>query len=359
MGLSSEAQLRAKESILRQSLVRIGRLSPAELNVVHPLVAAPHPFGYRNRLRLQYRAGHLGFFRDKTHELVVVDECKIASEGVNQLLGDVAAKLSGVEDSLAGIELRVLPPRAGESGSARAITLLTERPERDRAWEHAARALGELGVVRSLPLRGPAEPAPIGSLQKLWLEPDLFVFLAPGAFNQVNLAVNHGLIEIVLSAAQEGQAKTFLDLYGGAGNFTLPLLKRGLQGALVEVQEESVRAARLAAEAQDLSGEFIAGDVPKVAKRLQREGRRVDLVILDPPRKGAIEALDAALAVAQESLVLVSCDPPTLARDLRYLLDRGARLVEITPLDMFPHTHHLEVVARLDVSGRAPPERSE
>lgn len=356
MGLSADGQTGAKESMLRQSLVRIARLSPDELGRVRRLLPAPHALAYRNRLRVQQRGGRLGFFRDKTHDFVAVDECKIAAAPVNELLREAQTRLGDADDSLSAVELRVLPPGSGESEGARAMTLLVR--DREAASSVAVRrtmaALEELGVVRVVPLKGPMEPAPASSLQKLWLEPDLYVLLAPGAFNQVNLSVNQALVELVLEAAHSVGAQSFFDLYGGAGNFTMPLLKRGLRGSLVEVQEESVRAARLAAEAQGLmQGEFLTGDVPRVARELEQSGRRADLVVLDPPRKGAFEALESALGLAQKSIVLVSCDPPTLARDLRFLLDRGARLVDVTPLDMFPHTHHLEVVARLDVRGRA------
>lgn len=353
MKLSTEAQLRAKESMLHQSLARIGRLNDDELKRVRPLLPAARTLGYRNRLRLQHRAGQLGFFRDKTQELVPVERCEIASPAVNQLLREVRARLSETVSSLVGLELRVLPKGPGESEPERSVTLLVRDGSGSiRETKRVSDALSEIATVRTLAPRS-AGPLPSHkSLQKLWLEPDLFILLAPGAFNQVNLDENERLIRIVVETAREIGARTFLDLYGGAGNFTMPLLKRGLKGTLIEVQEESVRSARRAAETQEFTGgEFIAGNVPEVARELLEAKKRADLVILDPPRRGALPALDVALQLAKKTIVLVSCDPPTLARDLRFLLDRGATLVDVTPLDMFPHTHHLEAAARLDVSG--------
>lgn len=353
MKLSADAQARAKESMLRQSLTRLARLSAEELALVRPLLSVGGALAYRNRLRMQQRAGHLGFFRDKSHDWVRVEDCKIASDGLNALLRAAGERLAEAPGALAAVELRVLPDRDTADGS-RAISLLVQgdSPEAAKVLDETTQGLQELGAVRVVPLRGRARPARPESFQKLWVEPETYVLLAPFAFNQVNLAVNGRLIELVLERARAAQAETFLDLYGGAGNFTLPLLRRGLSGTLVEVQAESVDAARRAAQAQRLSGgEFLAGDVPIVARELLSSGRRADLVVLDPPRKGALPALEAALGLAKKRILLVSCDPPTFARDLRFLLDRGARLLDVTPLDMFPQTHHLEALACLDVEG--------
>ncbi len=352
MNLSADAQSRAKESMLRQSLTRLGRLTEEELGLVRPPLSAGPALGYRNRLRMQHRSGHLGFFRDKSHDWVRVDDCKIASSELNALLRAARERLASAPSVLEAVELRVLPDRDTPGGS-RAVSLLAKEDPRDteKALTKTVRSLEELGVVRVVSLRGRARPARPEAFQKLWVEPETYVLLAPFAFNQVNLAVNGRLIELVLERARSANAETFLDLYGGAGNFTLPLLRRGLSGTLVEVQAESVEAARRAAEAQGLKGgEFVAGDVPIVAKELLFSGRGADVVVLDPPRKGALPALEAALGLAKKRILLVSCDPPTFARDLRFLLDRGARLLDVTPLDMFPQTHHLEVLACLDVS---------
>src|SRR5690606_4932356 len=86
MKLSAEAQARAKESMLRQSLTRLARLSEAELRLVRPLHSVGGALGYRNRLRMQHRSGHLGFFREKSHDWVRVHDCKIASSELNDLL---------------------------------------------------------------------------------------------------------------------------------------------------------------------------------------------------------------------------------------------------------------------------------
>jgi 23S rRNA (uracil1939-C5)-methyltransferase len=352
MKLSAEAQARAKESMLRQSLTRLARLSEAELRLVRPLHSVGGALGYRNRLRMQHRSGHLGFFREKSHDWVRVHDCKIASSELNDLLRATRERLSGAPSFLEAVELRVLADR-DTPGGARAVSLLVKEDSREaeKALAQTVGPLEGLGVVRVVPLRGRARPAHPETFQKLWVEPETYVLLAPFAFNQVNLAVNERLIELVLERARAANAETFFDLYGGAGNFTLPLLRRGLSGTLVEVQAESVEAARRAAEAQGLrGGEFVPGDVPIVAKQLLSSGRSADVVILDPPRKGALPALQAALGLAKKAILLVSCDPPTFARDLRFLLDRGARLLDVTPLDMFPQTHHLEVLACLDVS---------
>ncbi|MEP7052504.1 MAG: methyltransferase domain-containing protein, partial [Pseudomonadota bacterium] len=168
-----------------------------------------------------------------------------------------------------------------------------------------------------------------------------------GAFSQVNWAVNQQLVQALLDGAARVLARTFCDLYCGAGNFSLPLFARGLTGLGIEAAKFSVAAAKRAAKEQSLtSARFIAGDVRAELERLPRAGC-FDLVVLDPPRSGAREVLPELLRRAPLHIAYCACDPVTLARDLRALCAAGYALEEVTGFDMFPHTHHFETLAWL------------
>jgi 23S rRNA (uracil1939-C5)-methyltransferase len=172
------------------------------------------------------------------------------------------------------------------------------------------------------------------------------------AFTQVNWPVNRALVQAVLDAAAQRSVRTFLDLYCGAGNFSLPLLARGLKGVGIESSKEAIAAAKRAASAHQLSfARFIAGDVQRALAKLPR-AERFDLVVLDPPRSGAREILPEILRLAPPHIAYCACDPVTQARDLRALCDAGYSLVEVTGFDMFPQTHHFESLVWLS---RTPP----
>ncbi len=168
-----------------------------------------------------------------------------------------------------------------------------------------------------------------------------------GGFNQVNWAVNQLLVQALLDGAQRASALSFCDLYCGAGNFSLPLLARGLVGLGIESSRSAIAAAKRAAKEQALpSARFIAGDVRVELERLARTDR-FDLVVLDPPRSGARDVLSELIRRGPRHIAYCACDPVTLARDLRSLCDAGYSLEQVMGFDMFPQTHHFETLAWL------------
>jgi 23S rRNA (uracil1939-C5)-methyltransferase len=181
---------------------------------------------------------------------------------------------------------------------------------------------------------------PLGDKIELWAP--------PGVFTQVNWEVNRELVQAVLDGALTRGVTSFLDLYAGAGNFSLPMLGAGLRGVSVEASEVAVGAARRAADAAGL-GEacFVGASVEAFLGRALGEARRFELVVLDPPRPGCRTVIEPVGALGATWLALCSCDPVTLARDLGLLLARGYHVDEVIPFDMFPHTHHLETLVWL------------
>jgi 23S rRNA (uracil1939-C5)-methyltransferase len=153
-------------------------------------------------------------------------------------------------------------------------------------------------------------------------------------------------VEAVRAGAESRGVRRFLDAYAGAGNFSLPLLASGMVGTSVERDARAVACARRSAAEHGLPADgFVVGDAGKTLRELAREDLRYDMVLLDPPRSGAKDVLDAVLRLAAPFVALCACDPVTLARDLGTLLGRGYRLEEVHGFDMFPHTHHLEALA--------------
>ncbi|HTA93438.1 MAG TPA: methyltransferase domain-containing protein [Polyangiaceae bacterium] len=337
MALSYSAQLIAKVGILREALLRTGRFR--ELPEIRT-VASERTLGYRSRIRLHVASdGRVGFFATGTQELVEIPSCPVADPALDRALTAlraIAARYRGALSRFAELELRVAPsdprcslwllPRADElKGTSELLSALSEvfqvslaerasDPERDQRF----------ALPGGVELRAPAQ-----------------------AFTQINWPINRALVQALLDAVERRSLRTFCDLYCGAGNFSLPLLSRGLSGVGIEAAKASIAAAKRAAAAQQLqNGRFLAGDVREVLSQLP-SSERFDLILLDPPRSGARDALPEISRRAATHIAYCACDPVTLARDLRILCDAGYTLEELTVFDMFPQTHHFETLVWL------------
>jgi 23S rRNA (uracil1939-C5)-methyltransferase len=157
--------------------------------------------------------------------------------------------------------------------------------------------------------------------------------------------VNERLIAAVMESAGIGVGTRVLDLYAGAGNFALPAAGRGAQVQAVERDPTAVAAGRANAGRLGLAVTFRCASVADALADVAADS--VDAVILDPPRTGAPEAMASLAALRAPRVVYVSCDPATLARDLRALVASGYRVARVEPVDLFPQTYHIESVAEL------------
>jgi 23S rRNA (uracil1939-C5)-methyltransferase len=177
------------------------------------------------------------------------------------------------------------------------------------------------------------------------------------AFGQVNTPANHLLVDRVLAAVRPRSNDTVLDLYAGAGNFTLPLAAHVRQVVAVESDRDSCEAGRRSCDYHRITNAVFfesrvesflaAGAAEGVAKTLPRSP---DVVVANPPRNGLGEAAASIARLRAPRLVYVSCDPTTLARDLRIFSEAGYRLNSATPVDLFPHTFHVETVCDVELT---------
>lgn len=343
MMLPVAEQRRHKLSILREALLRTGKIdwSGRELT----LVAGERSEGYRCRIRLQVAGGRIGFHHRGSHELVEPERCAVGSDAVNAALArlrTLARRHPRALDAYVWLEVR--------EASDSSVSVLLQRREPpanvdERPW------LEELGAAFGVAHVG----GPAHGLQRFQLTDDTFMLSAPQGFVQVNWEVNRLLVAAVLSGAALRGVATFVDAYAGSGNFALPLLGRRLAGLAIESNPSAVESAREAAAAQGFDpAVFIVDDAAAHAARLARRGQRFDLVLVDPPRAGLKGGLAALAGITGGWLAMCSCNPVTLARDLRALLDLGFELESLLAFDMFPQTHHLETLAWLRAPGRAP-----
>lgn len=286
-----ESQLRWKEQFVRESIERIGKISEPQ---ILPILGAPEPWNYRNRIQLKSDfEGKLGFFAAGTHRVVPIQECLIADKRLNSRLRE----LQDSEQTRGDLTLSV-------NGGGVVET------------HHAVEE--------------------------------------EGIFSQVNPVQNRRLIETVLQFAFGNselvfsRKKTVVELHAGAGNFTIPLAERAGQVLAIEENKHAVSEGQKRQEKSGASNiEWIEGGAEWGLKKIYRKKMKPDLLVLDPPRRGAKEILDLILVVRPRLIVYVSCDPATLGRDLYQLTRRYYRLEVVQPIDMFPQTYHVESVAQL------------
>ncbi|MCW5893512.1 MAG: class I SAM-dependent RNA methyltransferase [bacterium] len=175
------------------------------------------------------------------------------------------------------------------------------------------------------------------------VEPDLALEIPADAFTQVHPDANLLLVATVLELGAFASGERVLDLYAGAGNFGLPIARRGAAVTAIERSGVAVAAARDNAARLGLDVTTLEHDVAAGLAALP--GAAFDAVVLDPPRAGATDAIPQLLARRPPRIVYVSCDPATLARDARALVAGGYRLLRAQPVDLFPHTYHVETAA--------------
>ncbi|MGH9578773.1 MAG: 23S rRNA (uracil(1939)-C(5))-methyltransferase RlmD, partial [Terriglobales bacterium] len=353
------AQVAAKQRVLEDNLARIGKVSP---ETILPPVIGP-AWGYRNRARLSVRyvekkGGALVGFREKRSTYVAdVRSCEVLPPAVSALIPALRELLGSLElrERLPQIELAV-----GDSVTVLVLRNLAPLPEGDAAKlrEFADRH----DIQWWLQPQGPESAHPFHPLDAPALDyrlPEFGIALGfrPTEFTQVNAGVNRVLVQRAVGLLDPKPGERVADLFCGLGNFTLAIASRGadaigMEGAssLVERAQDNARRNGLQSRAT-----FLALDLYKDAEGALARLGRVDKLLIDPPRDGAMEICKALPDAGGPSrIVYVSCSPSTLSRDAGMLVNvKGYRLACAGVVNMLPHTGHVESIA-LFIRGQTP-----
>ena len=323
------------------------------------ILGADSQEGYRNKAIYNFAPGPVcGFYGPRSHRVTETKRCLLQPEvfdrAAGALLGWMKRTGAPAYDEATGRGLvRHLFLRKTSSHFAACIVAAGEV---DRGAAAALRAAcPELTGVLVCVNRSPGNVVLDGPVRTLWGS-DLVeetvcgarLILSPLTFFQVNTAQAEKLYALAGEYA-EPAGKTVLDLYCGAGSIGLAVARDAARLIGSDVVPSAVENARANAARNGVANaRYLCGDAKDVAKKLAEEGLRPDVVITDPPRKGMDEAvIQAIAAMGPEKLVYVSCDPGTLARDLKRLAELGFRPARCAAVDMFPRTYHVETVVQL------------
>lgn len=306
--LNYQAQLDAKVDIIRDCLRRIARIeAPSDI----PIIASPLAWHYRSRAQWQHDPRHrrLGYFERGSHRVCDVEECPVLVPALQETLTDLRERMRG---GLLPSEMEEFQAVAGDDGAVIVPPLDTVG-----ATLETTRTIGDYR----------------------------YRFSADGFFQ-----INHELLPPLINAAlDQASGDTAIDLYCGAGLLTLPLARRFARVRGVEANAAAIAYARRNLNDADLTNATV--EHAKVSDWLKDNAARlapVDYVLLDPPRAGAEEgATGGILSLRPQHIAYVSCNPATLARDLKELLGGRYKLCSIAAFDMFPQTHHVETVVHL------------
>lgn len=362
--ISYEEEMRIKAKKVQDAIQRIGGVQ-MEPEAVYGSETIYH---YRNKA--QYPVGmkddeiRIGFYRSRSHDIVPIDRCLIQTE-----LADMLAKcvrdwmvqyhVAPYNENTHNGFVRHIYVRSGFATGQVLLCLVVSSAKLPAVGEliQACRKTvpGLCGIV--LNINKKTGNAILGNRYiTLWgndtLEDVLCgnrFQLSPASFYQVNRAQAEKLYEAALQYAQLNATQTALDLYCGAGTITLALAREAKEVIGAEIVPQAVENAKQNAELNYIKNvRFICADAGQVASRLAAEGTKPDVIVVDPPRKG-LDAItiDAISQMQPKRVVYVSCDPATLARDIKLFRENGYRVKKYKVFDLFPRTAHVETVVML------------
>ena len=347
--LTPAAQVQHKQSVLLEQLLHIGRVEPAP--VLPPLTGPTWGYRHKARFSVKYvtKKGRLLLgFKEKGGRLVAdLSRCEVLHPSVGLELDELRACLESLSISrhIPQIEVAV-----GEVTAALVIRHLSPLPAYDEerlkryAESHQVSIYVQLGGPETVRRLWPKDAKPL--LYRLPAQ-GIEIHFKPTDFIQVNPAINRLMVSQVLKLLDLRPDERVLDLFCGLGNFTLPMARHAAFVTGIEGDAALIEGARRNARSNGIDNvDFEVADLMDEHLEAPWRGGRFDKLLLDPPRTGACEILGRLGFERVKSIVYVSCNPATLARDARILVhEKGFRLFAAGILDMFPHTAHVESMA--------------
>lgn len=360
--MSYEGQLVFKTEKVKDSLRRIGHIHAP----VCDTLGMKRPWQYRNKT--QHPVGMvkndvvIGFYEKGTHNIVETKECLLQHPLVNDVLS--AVRFWMVESGIPAYDeiahqglIRHVVTRVGYKTGDVMVVLVVNGREVPSTKSLIDKLIRKISAIKSIVINANTKKTNVIMGDEnitLYGNPYIYDYIAdiryrisPLSFFQINPIQVEVLYNKALEYAGLTGNETVIDLYCGIGTITLFLAKRAKKVYGIEIVPQAIADAKYNAEMNGFDNvEFIQGAAETIMPKMAAEGIKPDVIVIDPPRRGCDETtLDAMVKASPDRIVYVSCNPATLARDLRYLEDRGYKTQKVQPIDMFPQTHHVECVA--------------
>jgi len=360
------SQLDFKTNRVVQVINRIGKLEEV---IVHKALGMESPYNYRNKVQLPASningVVKIGFYAVRSHDIINMENCHI-----QDAVADIVVKLTRQwirefniecynEENHQGILRHIMIRKGIKTGEVMVVLVIKGKdiPHKEEFIEIMRKKIkGLVSIIQNT--NNEKTNVILGSACKtLWGKDTIndyiseFKFeVSPLSFFQVNSIQTEVLYNKALEYANLSGGEVVLDAYCGTGTISLFLSKKAKKVYGVEIVPEAIENAKKNAKENNVDNtEFIVGEAEKVIPKLISQGVRADVVVVDPPRKGCDKTLLEAIShMGPKTIVYVSCDPGTLARDLGILDELGYKTLEIQPVDMFPQTAHIETVCLIE-----------
>ena len=362
--INYKKQLEMKKEIVENVLSRIGNQN---IDVM-PIIGMEIPWRYRNKghfhLARENENITLGFYQSKSHDLVPVSRCLLFSQNINSLI-------KYLEKELTRQKITIYNHKT-DKGNFRGIVLRESKYTgeimiifitREERWYLDENFLNNLII---------AFPQVVSLCQNINKNPKMALFgkdfrilkgktfiedhigsfkfkISPSSFFQVNVLQTEILYKKILEYANLSGKETVIDSYSGTGTISIYLAGKAKKVYGLELQKGAVRDAWANGELNNLSNlKFFSGKAESwLYKWIQRD-EKAEVIVIDPPRRGCSrEVLKNIIKIKPEQILYASCDMPTLARDIKYITQNGYNIEEVQPIDMFPHTSHIECLVHL------------
>ena len=363
--LNYNKQLELKTNEVKQVVARIGKLENVD---IHETMGMENPCRYRNKAQfpIQNINGEpaIGFYKKKSHDVIPTDKCVIQHDINDKIIKIIKTYIQAYnisiynENTHTGV-LRHLVTKVGFTTNEVMVVLVANGTNLPHLNELASILEENIPGFKTLVLNvnkaktnvilGKENKVIYGNGKINDYIGDLVFEISPLSFFQVNPIQTEVLYNKALEYAELKENDTVFDIYCGIGTISLFLAQKATKVYGIEIVEDAIKDAKINAKLNNLNNvEFYVGKAEEVVPKMYSEGKTANVVMVDPPRKGCDEkVLDTIVSMQPDRVVYVSCNPSTLARDLAYLDERGYKCVEIQPVDMFPHTMHVETVAKL------------
>jgi len=360
-----EQQLILKRQTVVDAVTRIGKIADV---TIHPTIGAEQPWYYRNKMQFPIGMAKgqvaVGCFAQGTHQIINTEHCYIQhpdNDKIALAVQQVVAELgmSTYDEQTGRGVMRHVIGRVGIATGEVMVVLVTATPDLPQKAIIIKKLLQRVPNIVSIIHNVNNKPTNVifgHQMKTVWGRDTItdalgkFTFhISARSFFQVNTRQAEVLYHKAVEYAGLTGEETVIDAYCGTGTITLFLADKAAKVYGIEIVEPAIRDARVNAELNQVTNvEFTVGDAVDVMPRMFKEGLRPEIIVVDPPRAGCEKkVLETFVAMEPKRIVYVSCNPASLARDLAVLAELGYITKEIQPVDMFPHTYHIETVVLL------------